>query len=91
MKYLIIVEYEDATGYTEEKVYDLCCSIGHTEQLTPHSFILSSELTAVSVRDAINNSPYEITSIFVSSIQSTAAWRNAMCENTDLKAILNEQ
>lgn len=91
MKYLIIVEYEDATGYTEEKAYELCCSIGRTEQLTPHSFILSAEQTAVYIRDAIKNSPYEITSIFVSSIQSTAAWRNVICDNTDLKAILNEQ
>lgn len=60
MKYLIIVEYEDATGYTEEKAYELCCSIGRTEQLTPHSFILSAEQTAVYIRDAIKTPPTKL-------------------------------
>ena len=90
MKYIIITEYNDTSGYTEEKLYDLCCSIGNCEQLTPHSFIVSCEQNARYIRDAIKNSPYEVDRIFVILADLPAAWRNVMCDTSDLKALLHE-
>ena len=91
MKFIVITEYEDSSGYTEGKIYDLCCSIGKCEQLTRYSFLVICNQNAKYIRDAIKNSPYDISRIFVMKADLPAAWRNVMCDNTDLKELLHEE
>ena len=40
-KYIVVIEYNEFIE-VEEKIYDLLCSMGHTEQLTEHSFLVAT-------------------------------------------------
>ncbi len=71
-KYIVGIEYDELVE-VDEKIYDLLCSMGHTEQLTEHSFLLATEQDVVYVRDSIKNSPYDVDSIFIISVESPAA------------------
>ena len=88
-KYIVVIEYEDLIE-VDERIYDLLCSMGHTEQLTAHSFLVATEQNVVYVRDAIKNSPYDVDSIFIISVKSPAAWRNVMSDSDDIKGLLHE-
>lgn len=91
MKYIVITEYEDPSGYTEDNIYELCCSIGKCEQLTPHSFLVVCNQSAKYIRDAIKNSPYDTSRIFIMKAELPAAWKSIMCDNTELKELLHEE
>lgn len=88
-KYIVIVEYL-GTLNNEEKIYDLICSLGNTEQISEHAFLLSSDKQATFIRDIIKNSPYEVNRIFVSKVSIPAAWRNTMADNIDIKELFHE-
>ncbi len=88
-KYIIIVEYIETVAIGES-LYELISSIGKTEPLTPHAFLLSCSQSSVFIRDAIKNSPYEINSIFVIKVESSAAWKNVIANNEDIKELLHE-
>lgn len=88
-KYIVVIEYNEFIE-VEERIYDLLCSIGHTEQLTMHSFLIATELDVVYVRNSIKNSPYDVDSIFVITVKSPAAWRKVMSDNDDIKNLLHE-
>lgn len=88
-KYIVVIEYNEFIE-VEERVYDLLCSIGHTEQLTMHSFLIATEQDVVYVRNSIKNSPYDVDSIFVITVKSPAAWRKVMSDNDDIKSLLHE-
>lgn len=88
-KYIVVIEYNEFIE-VEERIYDLLCSIGHTEQLTMHSFLIATEQDVVYVRNSIKNSPYDVDSIFVISVKSPAAWRKVMSDNDDIKSLLHE-
>lgn len=88
-KYIVVIEYDDLME-VDERIYDLLCSMGHTEQLTVHSFLIATEQNVVFVRDSIKNSPYDINSIFVASVGTPAAWRKLMSDSDDIKDLLNE-
>ena len=90
-KYIIVVEYSNTCDAIMEQIYNLICSIGHTEQLSEHAFLLSSKESAVFTRDAIKNSPYEINRIFVANAGIPSAWRNLMAENSDIKDLFHEE
>ena len=91
MLYIVIIEYkEDAPVDVIQKVSDLLLSIGESIQLSRHSFFLSTDVTAVEIRDAIKNSPYEISSILVSTVSSPSAWRNLLPENDEIKEFLHK-
>ena len=88
-KYIVVIEYNDFIE-VEERIYDLLCSIGHTEQLTMHSFLIATEQDVVYVRNSIKNSPYDVDSIFVITVESPAAWRKVMSDSDDIKGLLHE-
>ncbi len=88
-KYIVGIEYDELVE-VDEKIYDLLCSMGHTEQLTEHSFLLATEQDVVYVRDSIKNSPYDVDSIFIISVESPAAWRKVMSDSDDIKGLLHE-
>lgn len=88
-KYIVVIEYNEFIE-VEERIYDLLCSIGHTEQLTMHSFLIATEQDVVYVRNSIKNSPYDVDSIFVITVKSPAAWRKVMSDNDDIKSLLHE-
>ena len=88
-KYIVVIEYNEFIE-VEERIYDLLCSIGHTEQLTMHSFLIATEQDVVYVRDSIKNSPYDVDSIFVITVESPAAWRKVMSDSDDIKGLLHE-
>lgn len=88
-KYIVVIEYNDFIE-VEERIYDLLCSMGHTEQLTMHSFLIATEQDVVYVRDSIKNSPYDVDSIFVITVESPAAWRKVMSDSDDIKGLLHE-
>ena len=87
-KYIVVIEYNEFIE-VEERIYDLLCSIGHTEQLTMHSFLIATEQDVVYVRNSIKNSPYDVDSIFVITVKSPAAWRKVMSDD-DIKSLLHE-
>ena len=88
-KYIVVIEYNEFIE-VEERIYDLLCSIGHTEQLTMHSFLIATEQDVVYVRNSIKNSPYDVDSIFVITVESPAAWRKVMSDSDDIKGLLHE-
>lgn len=88
-KYIVVIEYNDFIE-VEERIYDLLCSMGSTEQLTKHSFLIATEQDVVYVRDSIKNSPYDVDSIFVITVESPAAWRKVMSDSDDIKGLLHE-
>lgn len=88
-KYIVVIEYNDFIE-VEERIYDLLCSMGHTEQLTMHSFLIATEQDVVYVRDSIKDSPYDVDSIFVITVESPAAWRKVMSDSDDIKGLLHE-
>ena len=88
-KYIVVIEYNDFIE-VEERIYDLLCSMGPTEQLTMHSFLIATEQDVVYVRDSIKNSPYDVDSIFVITVESHAAWRKVMSDSDDIKGLLHE-
>lgn len=88
-KYIVVIEY-DGLIEVDERIYDLLCSMGHTEQLTARSFLVATEQNVVYVRDSIKNSPYDVDSIFIISVKSPAAWRNVMSDSDDIKSLLHE-
>lgn len=88
-KYIVVIEFDDLIE-VDEKIYDLLCYMGHTEQLTEHSFLVATEQDVVYVRDSIKNSPYNVGSIFVITVESPAAWRKVMSDNDDIKSLLHE-
>ena len=88
-KYIVVIEYNEFIE-VEERIYDLLCSIGHTEQLTMHSFLIATEQDVVYVRNSIKNSPYDVDSIFVITVKSPAAWRKVMSDSDDIKGLLHE-
>ena len=88
-KYIVVIEFDDLIE-VDEKIYDLLCSMGHTEQLTEHSFLVATEQDVVYVRDSIKNSPYDVDSIFVITVESPAAWRKVMSDRDDIKGLLHE-
>ena len=88
-KYIVVIEYNDFIE-VEERIYDLLCSMGHTEQLTMHSFLIATEQDVVYVRDSIKNSPYDVDSIFVITVESPAAWRKVMSDSDDIKGLVHE-
>lgn len=90
-KYIVVVEYSNTCDAIIEQTYNLICSIWHTEQLSEHAFLLSSKESAVFIRDAIKNSPYDINRIFVANIGIPSAWRNLMAENSNIKYLFNEE
>lgn len=90
-RFIIVVEIGSSYEYTQERIYDLICSMGHAAQLTEHSFLLVTEQNAVYIRDAIKNSPYDVDGIFVISADAPAAWRKVMADNDDIKTLLHEQ
>ena len=75
-KYIVIVEYSNTCDTIIEQIYNLICSIGRTEQLSEHAFLLSSKESAVFIRNAIKNSPYDVNRIFVANTSAPSAWRN---------------
>lgn len=90
-KYIVVVEYSNTCDAIIEQTHNLICSIGHTEQLSEHAFLLSSKESAVFIRDAIKNSPYDINRIFVANIGIPSAWRNLMAENSNIKYLFHEE
>lgn len=88
-KYIVIIEYDGLIG-VDEKIYDLLFSMGHVEQLTSRAFLLATEQDVVYVRDAIKNSPYDVDTIFVITVNSPAAWRKVMSDSDDIKSLLHE-
>lgn len=90
-KYIVVVEYSNTCDTIIELIYNLICSIGHTEQLSEHAFLLSSKESAVFIRDAIKNSPYDINRIFVANTGIPSAWRNLMAENSNIKYLFHEE
>lgn len=88
-KYIVVVEYDNLIE-VDERIYDLLCSMGHTEQLTVRSFLIATEQDVLYIRDSIKNSPYDVDSIFIISVKSPAAWRNVMSDSDDIKGLLHE-
>lgn len=88
-KYIVIVEYYDFLDISE-RLYGLMSSLGTTEQISEHAFLLYTDKTAIFIRDVIKNSPYDINRIFVASIALPAAWRNIMASSIDLKELFHE-
>lgn len=88
-KYIVIVEYYNFLEVSE-KLYDLICSLGTTEQISEHAFLLYTDKTTIFIRDVIKNSPYNINRIFVASVALPAAWRNIMTSSVELKELFHE-
>lgn len=90
--YIILLEYSSLYN-TEDNgvIVAMLASIGHVLQLSEHAFIMASADSAVVIRDAIKNSPYEIGRIFVAEVSSPAAWRNLISDNNELKSILRNE
>ena len=90
--YIIVLEYlSDDVGGVTSSILEMLISIGWTLQLSSHSFMMSSVDTAVVIRDAIKNSPFDIDSIFVAKVTSPAAWRNLVADNNDVKTFLRNE
>lgn len=91
-KYIIVLEYgTESIGNSISNIIEMLNSIGKTLQLTEHSFMMLSVDTAVVIRDAIKNSPYDIESIFVAEVDSPAAWRSLAADNNDVKTFLRNE
>lgn len=90
--YIIVLEYssDDMENFLPS-IVDMLNSIGQTLQLSNHSYMMRSVDTAVVIRDAIKNSPFDIESIFVAEVSSPAAWRNLAAENSDVKSFLRNE
>lgn len=90
--YIIVLEYSsDDVGNFLPGILEMLNSIGKTLLLSGHSFMMVSVDTAVIIRDAIKNSPFDIESIFVGEVSSPAAWRNLVADNSDVKAFLRNE
>lgn len=90
--YIIVLEYSsDDIGNFLPSIVEMLNSIGQTLQLSSHSFMMSSVDTAVVIRNAIKNSPFDIKSIFVAEVSSPAAWRNLSADNNDVKTFLRNE
>ncbi len=91
-KYIIILEYStDNIGDSISNIVEMLNSIGKTLQLSTHSFMMLSVDSAVVIRDAIKNSPFDIESIFVAEVDSPAAWRSLVADNNDVKTFLRNE
>ena len=91
MLYIVVIEYNSKIIYdTIQKAKELLLSIGESIQLSEHSFLLYTDATAVAIRDALKNSPYDFDGIFVSTVSSPSAWRNLLPENDDIKEFLHK-
>ena len=93
MKYIIVIEYTNESESVQDSMRSILEQIGNTLQISKHAFVLNARRTidAVAIREAIKQSAYETEQIFVSAMTIPAAWRNIMCDNSDLKDLLNEQ
>lgn len=92
MKYIVIIEYSNESESVLDSIKNILDQMGDSLQLSEHSFVLNahSNIDAISIREAIKSSAYEIDRIFISGMSLPAAWRSVMCENSDLKELLNE-
>ena len=90
-KYIVVVEYSHTSDASMEQIYDLICSIGQAEQLSEHAFLLVSKESAVFIRDAIKNSPYEVNRIFVANVGTPSAWRNLMADSLNIKELFHHE
>lgn len=91
-KYIIVLEYGiESIREGIPNIVEMLNSIGKTVQLTTHSFMMLSVDTAVVIRDAIKNSPFDIESIFVAEVDSPAAWRSLVADNNDVKTFLRNE
>ncbi len=90
--YIIILEFGpgDIDG-ENPSIMKMLESIGLTLRLAEHAFLMASFDTVTIIRDAIKNSPYDIERIFVSEVNSPAAWRNLVAENNDVKSFLRNE
>jgi len=89
-KYIIIVEYSNEVLEVSREIYDYLKTKGNCLQLSYHSFMLSAEIAAVELRDAIKNISNSIDSVFVSKMALPAAWSNSLSESSDIKALFHE-
>lgn len=89
-KYIIIVEYPSGAIDISREIYDYLKTKGNCLQLSHHAYMLSTDSTAVELRDALKSMGKSIESIFVSRMVLPAAWYNSLSENSDIKALFHE-
>ena len=90
--YIVILEYAfDSSTASTANIVEMLNSIGHTLQLSEHSFIMASPDEVKVIRDAIKNSPYDIDRIFVSEVSSPSAWSNLVPDNSEIKKYLRNE
>ena len=89
-KFIIIVEYSGDAIDISRETYDYLKSKGNCLQLSYHAYMLSTDSTAVELRDALKSMGRFIESIFVSRIVLPAAWSNSLSESSDIKALFHE-
>lgn len=89
-KYLILVEYSVSEIDILKRIDDFLRMKGKCLQLTEHSFILATEISATELRDEIKSSIEGIQRVFVSKITPPAAWFRSMSENSSIKSLFNE-
>ena len=89
-KYLIVLEYLESEKDLSRVILDNLGTKGYCIQVTLHSFILSSDISAVELRDFLKGVDVGVLSIFVSKIVLPAAWYKSLSENSVIKQFFHE-
>ena len=89
-KYIIIVEYPNEMVEISREVFDYLKTTGSCLQLTFHSFMLSTDSSAIELRDVIKGISNQVERVFVSKMALPAAWSNSLSESSAIKEFFHE-
>lgn len=89
--YIITIEKKDKILSVTESVEDILRNNFIYVKLTESSYLVRSQNSSVEIRNFLVENTVGINRLFVGEMANSAAWRNMLSENDNIKEIFNNE